>query len=110
MLISPLQVSFVASAEELKYCSTKDKTDDKGKSCCYDGHASDENSSEKQHCNETCDTICSGCSVIYIAGINPLQTEATPCVLVGREQKFPYLSPYILQSVQKIWKPPKILA
>lgn len=110
MFILPTLKAFAMPQKEVKCCKMSKENHQGEKVCCYEETTSQHSSSEKQHCGDSCAKVCSACFALFITELDENLTTKKTIGMTDKERNFPYLSPHILTTFQKIWKPPKISA
>jgi len=84
------------------------KTDSKADSCCEKDHNSHNEKDEKSSCNDDC---CSSCMTCYTF-VENLSSKAIFVELslfhTDKNLQFQYSDPYISDSLEDIWQPPKL--
>ncbi|WP_419869137.1 hypothetical protein [Chryseobacterium sp. CT-SW4] len=81
--------------------------------CCKNHKTSTQGHGDHDNKNSSCnDDCCSSCIICYtfieIPSLNSTLSSLPPVYNLGKNPVFKYADPYISDSLEEIWQPPKI--
>lgn len=99
--------NFYAQASQENCCKTESKTE----SCCeknHDAHDSKDNKKDHQSCNDDCCSFCMTCHTFVENSFAKNNFWDIPTFSTIQKIQFQYADPFISNSLEEIWQPPKL--
>ncbi|KQT22059.1 hypothetical protein ASG31_01585 [Chryseobacterium sp. Leaf404] len=87
------------------------KTESKNKSCCgkeKENHHSSDSKKEHQSCKDDCCSTCATCHTFVENSFAKSNFWEIPTFSTIQKIQFQYADPFISNSLEEIWQPPKL--